>query len=337
MSDTLIKIVDFDANRLVPTADGWQSGSNNSFFIEFKYNIGTDEKPKYVTPSFKFPELTTSTKGIYCENKTFGTTVQTYYSALVHFNRDNEEHMLAINKLKELHSRICDILVDYCDKLGVITKIGKKTKSREDILAEISGDNILPLKKLIYIPTKVVKRDGEEEEEEDLEKSPSMFISFKNIARNKKGLETVSMLTTLNGDKVEFHKLLDIKMDFIPVIGYSRFTKVGKNVLNSVCFSALVTKFYEKENNNFLDATREAVVSKLTDEEIENEMAKYRKFLESKRANCATDDKPQSPKRKVPQADDDEPGWVNPVEMSKLSNPTETNKSFADEPPSLED
>lgn len=284
MSAAVLELVNFEPERLV-SPGGWCSGPNDSRYIEFKYNVGDDGKEKLVSPSFKFPKVTTTAKGIFKSEKNFGDKIQTYYSAQIHFDMSNETHALAVEKLKQLHYRICQIMSKNPEEVNIqkVVKMGKGkpdiVKDEEALINEIS-ETVLKPGKVIYIPT------IEGSEEPDTSKAPSCFITFKYIPKNKNGNETVSMLTNIaDGSKQPFTEFMDIKLDFIPLVSYSRFTRAARMSFNATCFAGLITKFYEKaEGAGIMAEDYEKIKSGMTEEEIEQAVAAYKKLLLSKSA-----------------------------------------------------
>lgn len=318
MSAAVLELVNFEPERLV-APDGWCAGANQSRYIVFKYNVGDETKEKLVSPSFKFPKVTTTSKGIFRSEKNFGEKPTVYYSAQVHFDMNNETHALAVEKLKQLHYRICQILAKNPEEVNIqrVIKMGKGkadiVKDEEALINEI-GDTVLKQGKVIYIPTL------ENSEEPDPSKPPSCFITFKHIPKNKNGNETVSMLTNIaDGSKKPFTDFMDIKIDFIPLVSYGRFTRAAKMSFNATCFAGLITKFYEKaEGSGIMAEDYEKIKSAMTEEEIEQAVAAYKKLLLSKSALP----KPSSPPKNTDAGGDTEFPYRDPTKMDQ-SDPFE--------------
>lgn len=213
-----------------------QPGTNETHFAEIQYNYGTVEKPILKAFSMELPKMTTW--GLKTETDKWNKTKT---KTRVSLDRSNPDHMKLIDVLKTIHSLFVDFIIANA---GLFQLTVFKGVDPKDIVTQ---DNFFPLRKFVWIPMKG--------EEEDLEKSPGLWLEFLDVMGTSKSKEGksppkkeryTSKFIGLNNKSIDIDTLTNVKMDFIPLMRFNRIVTNPKPAVKMTVISSIVYKLYEK-------------------------------------------------------------------------------------------
>ena len=228
------------------------------FYINLRYNYGTDAAPSYGPFELEFTKQTkmTTFKGIVTKvSEKFGTKTE---SIQISINPKFGENQQLIDCFNSIHARCAELI------MGVKTKIGKRYFDAAK--PEATGFKSLVYFKLDETTNEIVP-----------DSSATMFLKLFNWSNKK------TMFFNLNNEEIDRDILKDVKFTFIPKLQFRRIRAGPTITVQMELAEALVTDIPDQQLSCTLAAMDDVKADDPTvGDKVNEQLSKLMKSKETK-------------------------------------------------------